>query len=108
MSASNFKLHYRGSLGWLIFWIIIFFPIAIILLLTASSFRVNNTTYNVQYDGSRGWLCFWVLVFFPVAFVLLFVNGISISVDKETPSVDKDETIEAKCCRMPPDNEQKP
>ena len=82
MGQGNFKLHYRGSLFWLIFWLIIFFPIAFVLLLTASSFQVNQTTYNLQYDGSRFWLCFWVLFFFPVAFVLLFVNGFSASVQK--------------------------
>lgn len=80
MNTKNVKLHYRGSLFWLIFWLIFFFPIAFVLLLTACSFELNQTTYNFQYDGSRGWLCFWVLVFFPIAFLLLFLNGYSISI----------------------------
>lgn len=80
MSSASMKLHYRGSIFWLIFWLIFFFPIAFVLLLTASSFTWNQTTYNVQYDGSRFWLGFWVLFFFPIAFVLLFLNGLSISV----------------------------
>lgn len=76
------KLHYRGSYFWLIFWLIIFFPIAFVLLLTASTFDLNGATYTFQYDGSRFWLCFWVLVFFPIAFVLLFLNGYSVTTDK--------------------------
>jgi hypothetical protein len=81
MSTSRFKLSYRGSLFWLIFWLIFFFPIAFILVLTASSFTVNRTIYNVEYDGSRFWLCFWMILFFPIAFVLLFVNGFSASAE---------------------------
>ncbi|MBA3720933.1 MAG: hypothetical protein H0W88_00860 [Parachlamydiaceae bacterium] len=83
MSTSNMKLHYRGSLLWVIFWIIVFFPIALVLLLTDSSFYLNGATYNFHYDGSRFWLCFWVLVFFPVAFLLLFINGYSVDVINE-------------------------
>ena len=75
-------MNYRGSIFWLIFWLIFFFPIAFVLLLTASTFVVNQTVYNMQYDGSRFWLGFWVLVFFPIAFVLLFLNGLSITIEK--------------------------
>lgn len=82
MSESSFKLHYKGSLVLLIFWIIVFFPIALVLLLTACSFELNRTTYTLQYNGSRFWLAFWVLVFFPIAFLLLFINGYSATVHK--------------------------
>ena len=81
MDARSFKTKYRGSFFWLIFWLIIFFPIAFVLLLTATSFEVNQTIYNLQYDGSRFWLGFWILVFFPVAFLLLFLNGLSITIE---------------------------
>jgi hypothetical protein len=80
MSERDFKVQYHGSLFWLIFWIIVFFPIALVLFFTAATFEANQKLYYVHYDGSRFWLCFWVLVFFPVAFVLLFVNGFSIRV----------------------------
>lgn len=76
------KVNYQGSFFWLIFWIIVFFPIALALLFTACSFDINDTKYTFRYDGSRFWLGFWVLVFFPVAFVLLFLNGVSVTVDK--------------------------
>lgn len=74
----NFKLNYRGSIFWLIFWVIIFFPIAFVLLLTDSSFEIGTSIYHIKYDGSRFWLGFWVLVFFPVAFLLLFLNGMTL------------------------------
>lgn len=77
----QFGLHYRGSLFWLIFWIIVFFPIALVLLFTAFSFDVNDKRYGVYYAGSRFWLCFWILVFFPIAFALIFVNGIAMRVE---------------------------
>ena len=82
MDSRNFKIHYRGSFFWLIFWLIVFFPIAFVLLLTAVSFEINQTTYIIEYNGSRFWLGFWVLFFFPVAFLLLFLNGLSITINK--------------------------
>lgn len=81
------KMHYRGSIVWLIFWIIVFFPIALALLFTAGTFEINQTTYDFQYNGSRFWLCFWILFFFPVAFILLFVNGVAIRIDR--PSIER-------------------
>ncbi len=90
MSENKYKLHYRGSLFWLIFWFIFFFPIAFVLLLTASTFQVGQTTYDLRYDGSRFWLCFWVLIFFPIAIILLFVNGFSATVSrKDNPPIGK-------------------
>lgn len=82
MNEKSFKLHYRGSILLLIFWFIVFFPIALVLLFTACTFHINQTTYNLQYDGSRFWLCFWVLFFFPIAFILLIVNGFSVTTEK--------------------------
>ncbi len=82
MSTRRFNLQYRGSLIWLIFWVIVFFPIAFVLLFTASTFEINRSTYSFYYNGSRFWLCFWVLFFFPIAFILLFVNGLSVTIDK--------------------------
>jgi len=75
----SLKVSYEGSLFWLIFWIIVFFPIALVLFVTALSFKVNQTTYHIRYKGSRFWLGFWVLVFFPVAFLLLFLNGLTVT-----------------------------
>jgi hypothetical protein len=82
MKETRFKLHYRASKFWLVFWCIFCFPIALVLLLTASAYTVNQTIYNLKYDGSRFWLCFWVFVFFPIAFILLFLNGFSARTEK--------------------------
>ncbi len=82
------KIHYRGSVLLLIFWLIVFFPIAFVLLLTASSFELNQTTYDLIYDGSRFWLGFWVLFFFPIAFVLLFLNGLTVNTTKNIQTLD--------------------
>lgn len=85
MASKQFKVHYNGSLLWLIFWIIVFFPIALVLLFTAISFEVGDSTYSIKYDGSRFWLGFWTLVFFPVAFILIFLNGYTVSSEEINP-----------------------
>ena len=82
MTTKTFKISYEGSLFWLIFWLIVFFPIAFVLFLTAAGFTSNNTSYHIRYNGSRFWLGFWVLFFFPIAFVLLIVNGLSVTIEK--------------------------
>lgn len=76
----HFKVHYNGSLFWLIFWIIVFFPIALVLFFSSCAFEINEKIYTLFYQGSRFWLCFWVLIFFPIAFVLLFLNGFSLKI----------------------------
>lgn len=83
MSENRFKLHYQGSYFWLIFWAIVFFPVAFVLLLTAISFEANQNLYTITYNGSRFWLGFWVLIFFPVAIILLFINGLYTKVEKK-------------------------
>jgi hypothetical protein len=75
------KLQYPGSVFWLIFWVIVFFPIALILLFSSSSFVINHKPYIFHYDGSRFWLCFWTLLFFPIAFLLLFLKGFSVTME---------------------------
>ncbi len=81
MASSEYRIKYSGSLFWLIFWVIVFFPIAIMLFLTGAYFNSDGTIYRLRYDGSRFWLGFWLLVFFPVALILLFCNGCAWTVD---------------------------
>ncbi len=95
MSKSEFKMRYRYSIGWLIFWVIVFFPIAIVLMATGCYMETDSNRYYLQYEGSRKWLAFWTLVFFPVALVLLLVNGCGWVIEEETPlspqiQIDKD------------------
>jgi hypothetical protein len=81
MALKKVRLHYSYSKGWLIFWTVVFCPVAMVLLLTGGSFEVDGNLTRMHYDGSRGWLCFWTVVFFPVAVVLGFLNGFSIEID---------------------------
>ena len=74
----SYRLKYFYSYAVLIFFALVFFPIALMLLLTGSSFESHESSYAVRYRGSRFWLGFWTLVFFPIAFLLLFLNGIYI------------------------------
>ena len=78
MSKSEYRLRYRYSLFWLIFWTVLFFPVALVLALTGLYYCTNHTATFFRYGGSRGWLAFWTLVFFPVAILLLVFNGISV------------------------------
>lgn len=76
MTFGDYKYKFDGPLGWLIFWIIIFFPIAILILITDGYLTKMNRTYRIlKYDGSRFWLGFWFVVFFPVCIVLLLLFG---------------------------------
>ncbi len=74
------KLNYQGSRFWLMFWTVLFFPIALVLLVSNSRFEIDQKVYILQYDGSVFWLCFWTILLFPIAAILFFINGFSISV----------------------------
>jgi len=63
---------------WLIFWFLVFFPVALVLLATSGEFMVDSRTFAINYEGSKFWLCFWTLVFFPVAIVMVLLNGFSV------------------------------
>ena len=78
MTEKKIKVDYTGSKGWLLFWVVIFFPVALVLLATAGRFDLDGKTYYIRYDGSRNWLCFWTVTVFPVAFVLLLLNGVAL------------------------------
>ena len=74
----TFKLKYNYSIFWLIFFVIFFFPIALMLLMTGCTFEGQNVSYTVHYHGSRFWLGFWTLAFFPISLLLLIFNGVSL------------------------------
>jgi len=75
MTAKKFHIKYSHSKFWLILWILLFFPIGLILLLSHSQVVFGGRKVKMEYDGSRFWLFFWALVFFPVAILLLVFNG---------------------------------
>jgi hypothetical protein len=78
------KVNYHGSIPWLIFWVLIFFPVALVLLATSGRFNLDGKFYHIKYDGSRGWLCFWVIVMFPVAILLLLLNGVALIAEENS------------------------
>ena len=75
MSTQRFQLRYSHSKFWLIFWLIIFFPVGIVLLLSHLKIVSGNHTLLMQYEGSRFWLFFWALVFFPIVVFLILLDG---------------------------------
>lgn len=75
----TYRLRYGGSLFWLIFWAILFFPIAFVLLLTNWEAQGGTSLVRCNYSGSRFWLGFWTLVFFPIALLLILLNGFIIN-----------------------------
>lgn len=87
MASTKLKVNYGGSTFWLIFWIFVFFPVALVLLFTGGRVELGNKIYYSRYEGSRNWLCFWVIFCFPIAFILLLVNGIALFTDDDTASV---------------------
>lgn len=76
ISSDAFK--YRGSIFWLVCFLVIFCPIGILLLIRNLARIKNNTTSYLEYAGSWKWVFFWAIFFFPVAFILLFFNGLSL------------------------------
>jgi len=93
ISSNSFK--YRGSIFWLVFFLVIFCPIGILLLIRNLARLKNSTTSYLEYAGSWKWVFFWGVFFFPIAFILLFFNGLSlIEEQRETINVKQsDENI---------------
>jgi hypothetical protein len=78
MTEQNIRFNYRGSIFWLIFWTILFFPVALVLFVTGASYAKGGMNHHLRYNGDRFWLCFWALFFFPVALLLFFLKGFTI------------------------------
>ena len=75
---------YRGNVFWLIFFLIIFFPIGIVLLLLNLSVVRDQMCYGLKYNGSKFWLIFWTVLFFPIAIVLGALNGFDVTGESYT------------------------
>ena len=75
MSKERFQLKYDRSKFWLILWLVVFFPIAIVLALSHLKIVSGSRTYQMEYDGARLWLYFWALIFCPVLILLFVLNG---------------------------------
>ncbi len=75
MQSDRFQIRYIRSKFWLIFWILIFFPIGLVLLLNHTELVFGERVFKIEYNGSRFWLFFWAMVFFPVMVLLFLFNG---------------------------------
>ncbi|MDP2192988.1 MAG: hypothetical protein Q8K36_00455 [Alphaproteobacteria bacterium] len=69
---------YRGSIFWLVVWTILFFPLAVFLLLKNVYKITPEGQQYFEYQGRWGWIYFWAILFFPIAILLLFFNGLSL------------------------------
>ena len=74
---------YSGNLFFLILFLIIWFPLGVLLLIKNGSISKENSRFYLKYHGSWNWLFFWVIVFFPIAVILLLIKGVDI-IEEET------------------------
>ncbi len=72
--TKTYRISYPHSKFWLIFWMLIFFPIGLVLLSRLKLVSTNQTSSWV-YEGDRFWLYFWAVFLFPVAILLLILKG---------------------------------
>lgn len=77
---------YKGSLFWLIFFLILWLPIGILLLVKNLIRHKNHKKYYLEYSGSWKWIFFWGLVFCPIAFISLVFKGTSL-VEEEVVTI---------------------
>lgn len=74
----RYPFQYRGNLFWLIFFLILFFPIAIVLIIKNAGIIKNKKYLALSYRGRYGWLIFWSIFFFPIAIILVILKGVDI------------------------------
>jgi hypothetical protein len=86
-TVSEYPLKYLGNIVWPILFLILFFPLGILLLILNTAVRVNGVFYSLHYRGSQPWLIFWTIVFFPVAIVLGALNGFDVIAQGEFPKI---------------------
>ncbi|MCI5071335.1 hypothetical protein MRY82_00120 [bacterium] len=77
MSEKACWVEYSGSKIWLLVFALLYFPLAIFLILLKGKLHVHQGSYYFDYTGSVFWLGFWLLVFFPIGLLLVLINGIS-------------------------------
>ncbi len=92
-TVSEYPLKYIGNIFWPILFLILFFPLGILLILLNTAVRKEGIYYSLQYRGSQAWLIFWTIIFFPVAIILGALNGFDIVAHNQLPKLSEhDET----------------
>lgn len=89
--VSEYPLKYMGNIVWPILFLILFFPLGILLIILNTAVRSEGTYYSLQYRGSQGWLIFWTIIFFPIAIILGALKGFDVVAHNSTPKkIEKD------------------
>lgn len=81
-TVSEYPLKYLGNIVWPVLFLILFFPLGILLIILNTAVRKEGLFYSLHYRGSQGWLIFWTIIFFPVAIILGALNGFDIVAQK--------------------------
>ena len=75
MSSGQFRFRYTRSKFWLVFWILVFFPFGLVLLINHTECIGNEQILKLEYNGSKFWLFFWTILFFPMAILLFWFKS---------------------------------
>jgi len=74
---------YSGNLFFLVFFLIIWLPVGILLLVKNGSIARGKSRVYLSYRGKWGWLFFWGVLFFPISVLLLLIKGVDV-IEEET------------------------
>jgi hypothetical protein len=74
----SYPLQYKGNIVIFIIFLLLFFPIALVLAMKNLSVLRGNKYESLSYKGSYGWLIFWTIIFFPIAIILFLINGVDV------------------------------
>lgn len=82
-TKASCPLRYAGNLFLLIFFLIIWMPLGVLLLMKNGRIATERSCFFLHYHGKWGWLFFWGILFFPVAILLLLIKGLDV-IEEET------------------------
>lgn len=68
-------IRYDGNLFFLIFFLFLWLPIGILLLLKYGSLVTGTSKFYVVYHGKWRWLFLWAIIFFPISIALFLIKG---------------------------------
>lgn len=75
INTTKYPIKYRGNIVLLVLFLILWFPIALVLLFKNAYIPKKNKIIYVSYHGNYFWLFFWAIFFFPIAMILIFIVG---------------------------------
>lgn len=75
-------IRYEGNLFFLIFFLIIWLPVGVLLLMKNGRIATARSAFFLYYHGAWGWLFLWGILFFPIAILLLVIKGTDVMEEK--------------------------